>query len=286
MFTQPETKKHPFIKYANDIKSICKPLEKLYKINYFAYNRIYENKSFTALTNYPEWAEHYLEHCYFNYEDTLKSPSLLKEGYFFWGGDGLKVEITDRKLTRIKQLNKESLRAFDMNHGIAIVKKGPNFADVYHFTSAEKNDSVKVSFVKQLNLLENFIAYFRSVIAANKSLLDIYKRQIQVTEATNFFSDVTLDLGLKLKNQRAFLKEISLKRYYLREPFNNVYLTKREVECIKLLLQRKSIKEIATYLDIETRTAEAHLCNVKNKMGCHSIRKLLQILEKEAWLYF
>jgi DNA-binding NarL/FixJ family response regulator len=52
-------------------------------------------------------------------------------------------------------------------------------------------------------------------------------------------------------------------------------LTPREREVIQLLAEGKSSKEVATQLNLSTKTAETHRSNIMRKLGFHSIRDLV-----------
>lgn len=52
-------------------------------------------------------------------------------------------------------------------------------------------------------------------------------------------------------------------------------LTAREHEVIQLLAEGKSSKEVATVLNLSTKTAETHRSNIMRKLGFHSIRDLV-----------
>ncbi len=52
-------------------------------------------------------------------------------------------------------------------------------------------------------------------------------------------------------------------------------LTVREREVIQLLAEGKSSKEVASFLNLSTKTAETHRSNIMRKLGFHSIRDLV-----------
>jgi DNA-binding NarL/FixJ family response regulator len=52
-------------------------------------------------------------------------------------------------------------------------------------------------------------------------------------------------------------------------------LTPREREVIQLLAEGKSAKEVASLLNLSTKTAETHRSNIMRKLGFHSIRDLV-----------
>jgi DNA-binding NarL/FixJ family response regulator len=52
-------------------------------------------------------------------------------------------------------------------------------------------------------------------------------------------------------------------------------LTGREREVIQLVAEGKSSKEVATLLNLSTKTAETHRSNIMRKLGLHSVRDLV-----------
>src|SRR5271154_5909929 len=52
-------------------------------------------------------------------------------------------------------------------------------------------------------------------------------------------------------------------------------LTPREYEVVQLLAEGKSSKEVATLLNLSTKTAETHRSNIMRKLGFHSIRDIV-----------
>jgi DNA-binding NarL/FixJ family response regulator len=59
------------------------------------------------------------------------------------------------------------------------------------------------------------------------------------------------------------------------EPPNLPTLTVREREITQLLAEGKSSKEVATLLNLSTKTVETHRSNIMRKLSLHSIRDLV-----------
>jgi len=59
-------------------------------------------------------------------------------------------------------------------------------------------------------------------------------------------------------------------------------LTPREREVIQLLAEGKSSKEVASVLNLSTKTAETHRSNIMRKLGFHSIRDLVVYAVKNS----
>jgi DNA-binding NarL/FixJ family response regulator len=61
----------------------------------------------------------------------------------------------------------------------------------------------------------------------------------------------------------------------LNEPPTLPTLTTREREVTQLLAEGKSSKEVASLLNLSTKTVETHRSNIMRKLGLHSIRDLV-----------
>ncbi len=66
------------------------------------------------------------------------------------------------------------------------------------------------------------------------------------------------------------------------EPSPMEQLTEREREVLKLVAEGLSTKEIASRLDISTRTVETHRANLMRKLDLHSVARLVQFAIKEG----
>ena len=77
------------------------------------------------------------------------------------------------------------------------------------------------------------------------------------------------------------LRSLNVKRYYLGEAFNHVYLTAREMEFIRWMAQGKTAWEIAKIMGISARTVEVHSENIKRKLDCVKLQQVIWKLIKE-----
>ena len=59
-----------------------------------------------------------------------------------------------------------------------------------------------------------------------------------------------------------------------------IYLTKKDLLCLRMLASGKTMKEIGSQLKISPRTVEAHLNTIKNKTGLLCKSQLITFFEK------
>lgn len=69
--------------------------------------------------------------------------------------------------------------------------------------------------------------------------------------------------------------DLGIQNYTLGYHHNKFKLTKRECECVFLLIRGKTAKEIAGLLSLSKRTVESYVENIKNKMNCQNKVEIL-----------
>jgi len=75
-----------------------------------------------------------------------------------------------------------------------------------------------------------------------------------------------------------------LNMYPLGENFNNLYLTRREAECMACLMRGETINKIAEKLNLAPRTVEFYFKNVKHKLGCRTKFDLLKTVTNSEFM--
>ena len=122
-------------------------------------------------------------------------------------------------------------------------------------------------------------------------LLDRYGRQIglagyaeQLTEQQWLAEKNNIDTSqIYSRLIQDKLIEISQKHpdnHVYRYKLGNIQFSKREEQCIDLLLAGKTAKETADALFLSSRTVEMYLDNIKNKLGCKSKLEILHKLRQ------
>lgn len=101
-------------------------------------------------------------------------------------------------------------------------------------------------------------------------------------------SDVMIEKILTVTQHRFFIGNISKKQpniYTITESQNNsLNLSKRQQESLFFLLRGKTAKEIGEFLNISTRTVQAHIDQLKRKFDCFSRSQLIEkAIAEEYW---
>ncbi len=71
---------------------------------------------------------------------------------------------------------------------------------------------------------------------------------------------------------------------FLDGEFSGIHLTPREFDCLQVLGEGKTIKEIARDMELSPRTVEFYLKNLKEKFGCKSKNELLAVVARSDLL--
>lgn len=83
----------------------------------------------------------------------------------------------------------------------------------------------------------------------------------------NYSFENTFDASKEMRN---------LRTYYLGKDYPDVYLTKREAECMFWVVQDCTIPETAMKMQLSSRTVEFYVKNMKLKLQCPNKKKLIE----------
>ena len=133
-------KEHPVLTEAEDIKIICQPLEHL-NISYFAHVRIDSEGKFSALSNNPEFHEHYIKNQYYNADIHMANQKETGK-YILW--DAISCEGESQKMN-------EEAEAFGFRHTFTIVEKIRKNTEYYHFSTHLSNSAINQEYLQILN---------------------------------------------------------------------------------------------------------------------------------------
>ena len=129
--------------------------------------------------------------------------------------------------------------------------------------------------INHLDSLKKFITYFKTqagdlIDTSDSNKLSYFQEIYEPVDLkTPFLPKANLDI---------FLEKIKLNKFYLGK---GNHLSKREIECVALISQGKSLKETASILKISPRTVEAYLNTAKSKTGCTTSQLISLFLKSE-----
>tara|TARA_R110002126_G_scaffold116140_4_gene255394 strand:+ start:8723 stop:9526 length:804 start_codon:yes stop_codon:yes gene_type:complete len=249
-------KKHSSFLYADQIQKIMEPLDNKLNINYFSYIKQFNNKSRIVLTNFPKWNKFFCESQYYLRPSSFVKSIDIDNDY----SSGFILGYKDKFLADIAK-NK-----FNLDRGISVIYKRPDFCEFFHFGTVDKHDLPESFYLDNLSFLKKFILYFREQAFKLFEHSDL----IKFTEFKN------LKYINNQNKENNHLIKINKLYFYIGNKLK--YFTKREVDCIIYLLKGLPAKTAADKLNISKRTYDAHIENIKFKLVCNKNSEIIFII--------
>lgn len=237
-----------------DIKSLVSSELSGLGINYFTFDRTYNDGSHVKLTTAGAWIEHYYREKLYNACIFEIDHKLFAKGYLFWSW-----------------LNREPLYSaaslFDIDHGFTIIQPQEDCCDFFNFGTSRNNPISKHTLLSQMENFYHFVSLF----------YDKAQRIINEAARTRFILPIKSQTEIYFDQLRDIHKPKSIKsiqRLYLGEKFENVYLTNKEIQILFHLKDGAHVPEVAKKLDMSIRTAETHVNHIKEKLKCNTMFEL------------
>ncbi len=100
----------------------------------------------------------------------------------------------------------------------------------------------------------------------------------KILSGSNYKIKYCPELHDKVKNP------IPTEIYSLGERYAGIYFTRREAECMILLLRGKTINGVANVLNLSPRTVEYYIKNMKAKVGCRTKFELVDLVHASDFM--
>lgn len=250
-----------YINKSADVAEICQPLRQHFDITSFVYQKNFNDGSDIRLTNQPAWLEHFINQDYYKISGFEKSPEHYQSGHVIW------AHLTHH------QLILENARQFNIDHGMTLINKTEDGCEFVFFGTTPDNDHLVNFYLNNIYLLQRFLIYFKEKAAPILSQLSNQRIYIP-----NKYNDVVSheygipNLSDDFKEQ--FIRSTKISKYLL----DDTTLSSRELDCVRLLMQGKTAKEIGKQLFISPRTVDTHLIHLKEKLKCRTKSQLMSKL--------
>lgn len=235
-----------------NMKSFCKPLEDL-GICYFQYVKRSKDKHYLHLSNSPEWLNYFFKQKYYltSFFDDPEKEYI--SGNYLWQG-----------LPNQQTMYQDLRDKFKIDCGITCIQKHEDCDEFFYFGANKNQYEILNFYLNHFYLLQRFILYFKD------NFMDIAETHLNKRIIFPARKDNFLTTTLKEINKPLFYEQTDFNRYYLSGLISNIYLTRREVECLKWYIEGKTAPEIAIILSMSSRTVETHLNRIRSKTNCFS----------------
>jgi DNA-binding CsgD family transcriptional regulator len=142
---------------------------------------------------------------------------------------------------------------FDIDHGLTLVAPSDNQCEFFAFASSHDHPEVATFYLNNLDLIKRFTGYFK----------DKAEKVIEQVENHKIILPLHHDA----------IRTYSMSD--LQELFPNIKVTRRQTDCINLLLGGLSTKEIAAQLKLSPRTVEYYIDILRAKFHAQNKSDLI-----------
>ncbi|MCC2624385.1 MAG: hypothetical protein K0R14_258 [Burkholderiales bacterium] len=249
-WTDIDLDNHIFFNLSEEINSLIAPLSQYFGLDSFNYLKTYNDGSHVRVTNTPDWVRHYLRTKLYQ-ESIFELPAHhYVRNRVIWCNVGTHSHII------------QEAAKFNIKHGVTFIEPVEDGCEFYFLGTTICNGEVINKYLSNFTLLEKFITNFHQAKAP----------LLHKVEPHRFIIKDRYDNNLCFKQGNLIEKFNFLNSLY------NYHFTKRELDCVPLLIKGYSAKQIAEELDLSFRTIESYINNIKNKTKSSSKNELLAIL--------
>jgi DNA-binding CsgD family transcriptional regulator len=241
---------YPFADYCQDIKSLSSPLKTI-GIDYVSFTRVYKTGQRIFFSTEPKIIEFFSEDVHL--KRAPRAPNEMRPDNYNSNQIIIWSTLPDQSFfSNIKHLHigDHGMHLFD--------EKKDDYCDSFGFATSRYNESIINSYLSNLGLLRNFMNYFHE---NSSSMINQAKKE-------NVF--------LPFNEQKPI---ITLRSEELEEKFSDKKIkykfSRRQLECISLLVKGFTAKEIADQLHLSFRTVESYIELMKKKLNCKNKTELV-----------
>lgn len=233
-----------------NIEALYLPFCSQYNLTTFAYIRFYQNGIIHFCNNY-KWLEYYIDQgLQFDTNRYVEEAKQIKDNFCAI------PRVTPSKSKKPKIIT--VLNYFNIYHGISIYKKTKNVIEVFNFATNKNNEKIWIFYLNELDLLKEFIIYFRSKLHSMIDLKNI-EQTLLLPAQFDFYSALNENVFRSRYFDESFIKKGVI--------INGIKLSFMEIQCLSLIAHGMSYELTASFLKISRRTVEAHVDKLKRKTG-------------------
>lgn len=242
---------HPTITLKAKVQSLCRDFLTQHGFNYFQYLRCYQDGSCTLLTNETSLFESFTQFpdVPLIYSSYTKEHQKLHSYWFLW----------DEALPPFPV--KFAREKFNLNHGLTLVRRSKAYYDMIAVALPKQKRNVGSFYLTKHKVIEQFIKTFDRTEYELIQYINKYPLSLPANNRDQNYQVLCLDKG----------------RIELMGAQGVFYITLRELDCLRLLLQGASTKEIGKVLHLSHRTVETYIQRIKLRSGAMTKADLISI---------
>lgn len=259
-----------YLNIYEDLKKFCQPLHHYLGLSHFGYLRIFYNSNYIHISNDHNLTAAYLE--------KITQSQIFFDKFLFYD------QSTDYQfILWPKNPIDTSMNLYLEHrywHGFTIAKfNNHSHLEMWWFAADQESNNLENFYYQHWKILLSFVKKFNhqfiEKIDYNKLALAKYYEgfsfNIPLLNEENNCRDKIKDFINTL-----FPKGIEVK---CKNSWERI--TQREIHCLSILAQGKTMKEISNELSLSPRTIETHLQHLQNKTGYHLRSDLVKLYNQE-----
>lgn len=225
----------------NKVQEICSHFLAQHGFNYFQYLRCYKNGSCSLLTNETGLFEYFLQMPTVPviYSSYTEEHEKLHTYWFLWDEELPPFPVNFAR------------EKFNLHHGLTLVRRSKDYYDMIAVALSRERRNITSFYLTKHKIIERFINTFDKT---NHGLIEHINKN---------------PLVLPMLNRDVNYQEICLRngRIEVIGRHGPLYITSRELVCLRLLLQGATDKQIAQILHLSHRTVQTYLARIKQRAG-------------------
>lgn len=250
------------IKHSDKIKKVTRPIRDRLNVGYFTYHRIDRQGKYTVLLDRPDWAEHYVDEKFFLQDPYLRHPDMYKSGFSLIENHGSEEHR--------KRILKDGKEIFNLDLGLMLIEKGESSVEFFGFCANKATSQLDKLYLNQPWLLKSFASHFKKELGPILKQMEGEASSLIDLKGKDFHTKEFIHPDVDSATLKAYLKDLGKAQ----EIHLAGQLSRREKQCIKLLLAGKSAKDTASILKLSHRTIEFYFENIKNKLSCSTKQEI------------
>lgn len=250
---------HVSISRKSQLDALVKPLFNFTDIKYFGYNRYYKNQKWIGIYTDITAPKIELESgggpLYVD-----EKGSILESGTYFHCDlkDLLKCNVSNPTVEKYFAQEKSDPGKKVLTNAVLIVRKGLAYDEGFYFSMMSEKEAARAYFYQLDADLKRYCFYF----------LQKGKKLIEEAEANRIRYNVfPPEQRTENSSLIKFSDAIDVQKFSVSTDFGDIFLSRQELKCLKLLAKGCQHNDIANVLDIQVKTVESYLENIKNKLS-------------------
>lgn len=244
---------HIFFNLASEINQVIAPLVTYFGLDSFNFHKTYNDNSQIRLSNTPDWKRHYLTNKLYQQSIFELPAQNYSKNRIIWSNIGTHNIIL------------QEASQFGIKYGITLIEPVHDGCEFYFLGTTSDDQNVINKYLSNFYLLEKFIANFKNSGADIMAATEPHKVIVRDWE----------------NNKTKFNASNKIEHFSFLASIYGYQFTRRELECVPLLLKGLSSKQIAEQLQISFRTVEVYIENLKRKTGTHNKNELVSHLSEK-----